>query len=200
MNTSYRKRLLLPAAALFAVGAAQTAAAGESGSFELIATQVHDYTTLKHAGRDHHRGSPERDGQCRRDQRRPVCRRRELPRGLRGLRQDFGCRHRSGGAVHHNGRGGRRAVPAVREAGGKHCRRRRRHGQFPNPGRHRKIRRHRRRLPVQDELPSRQVDRDQVKMHLAEAVTGGGDVRPGPFPDSTAPAGAGGGLPARRSR
>lgn len=51
MKPSYLARLLLPAAALFAVGAAQTAAAGESGSFELIATQVHDYTTLKHAGR-----------------------------------------------------------------------------------------------------------------------------------------------------
>lgn len=51
MKPSYRKRLLLPAAALFALCAGQTAAAGESGSFELISTQIHDYTTLKHAGR-----------------------------------------------------------------------------------------------------------------------------------------------------
>ena len=51
MNASYRARLLPPAAALLAVCAAQTAVAGESGSFELIETHVHDYTTLEHAGR-----------------------------------------------------------------------------------------------------------------------------------------------------
>ncbi len=51
MKPSYRKRLLLPAAALFAVWAQQTAFAGDSGSFELIAIQIHDYTTLEHAGR-----------------------------------------------------------------------------------------------------------------------------------------------------
>lgn len=51
MKPSYRKRLLLPAAALFAVCAAQTAFAGENGDFKLIVTYVHDYTTLEHAGR-----------------------------------------------------------------------------------------------------------------------------------------------------
>ncbi len=51
MNASYRVRLLLPIAALLAVCAAQTAFAEESGTYELIATEVHDYTTLKHAGR-----------------------------------------------------------------------------------------------------------------------------------------------------
>ncbi len=42
---------LLPIAAFFALCAPQTAFAEESGSFELVVTHVHDYTTLKHAGR-----------------------------------------------------------------------------------------------------------------------------------------------------
>ena len=46
-----RRALRVPAAALFAVCAAQTASAAETGSFELIMTAVHDYTTLEHAGR-----------------------------------------------------------------------------------------------------------------------------------------------------
>ena len=51
MNASYRARLLLPIAALLAVCAPQIAFAGESGSFELIETVVHDFTTVEHAGR-----------------------------------------------------------------------------------------------------------------------------------------------------
>ena len=51
MKASRRAKLLLPAAALLAVCAAQTAAAEESGSFELIASYVRDYTTVEHAGR-----------------------------------------------------------------------------------------------------------------------------------------------------
>jgi len=51
MNESYRARLLLPIAALLVVCAAQTAFAEESGTYELIASEVHDYTTLEHAGR-----------------------------------------------------------------------------------------------------------------------------------------------------
>ncbi len=38
--------------ALCIVFAVQAAAAGENGSFELLETHVHDYTTLKHAGRE----------------------------------------------------------------------------------------------------------------------------------------------------
>ena len=51
MKASHRAKLLLPIAALLAVCAAQTAFAEESGTFELIAATVHDYTTLEHAGR-----------------------------------------------------------------------------------------------------------------------------------------------------
>ena len=40
----------LVVAALCVVCSAQTAGAGESGSFELLETHVHDYTTLEHAG------------------------------------------------------------------------------------------------------------------------------------------------------
>ena len=65
---------------------------------------------LHHAGAcraDDHRGSAGGDGDRLEEQRRSLRGRRELAHHLRGLRQEFGCRHAARGTVHDDRRGGR---------------------------------------------------------------------------------------------